>query len=441
MATAFVATTPTRARSPASIRTPQTPRLGGFGDSWEPYSPAPRKSARLSSRITITTSSTSATTHTQSRARTPSPHSSGRAARPSHHLRSSPRTAASSSAAQSSRRQTDVMASPPATSPQKKRQPASASRSVSGSLTAESIRNAATVLGHPTISSDSHLARSVAAATLPTPAKTPASKHTKQSEKDVTAIARTLFSKQQHKPQPSPKKSTTKRENRISQESFAILNDEAPIEIFTDSENRLPKVDNSAENPFYGDSGIAASAVPVRRSARNKKSVILEKQIVEANLQRDDGVLYVFRGKKVFRKFTDGEASARPTVKPRLLFPSSKPTKENELIAEEEAETDIEEQQAAEVSTPTEAIVDKVNTPKAPKFAPASPPATARTTRSKKIIADEPTPAKVKGKRASGRSPFDGWQRTKSSPSTAAHGIKRSGDHLARDSSPKRTKV
>lgn len=184
------------------------------------------------------------------------------------------------------------MASPPATSPQKKRQPASTSRSVSGSLTTESIRNAAAALGQPQISSESHLGRSAAAA-LPTPAKTPASKHSKQSEKDVTAIARTLFSKQQQKPQPSPRKSTTKRDNRIVQDSFEILDDEASIEIFTDSENRLPQIDNSAENPFYGDSGIAASAVPVRRSARNKKNVTVEKEIIEANLSRDDGVLYI----------------------------------------------------------------------------------------------------------------------------------------------------
>lgn len=150
---------------------------------------------------------------------------------------------------------------------------------------------------------------------------------------------------------------------------------------------------------------------------------------------------FLSRGKKVFRKFTDGEASSRPTVKPRLLFPSSKPTKENELVAEEEAETDIEEQQIAEVATPTEAIVDKIDTPKAPKFAPVSPPSTARTTRSKKIIAEEPTPAKAKGRRVSGRSPFDGWQRTKSSPGTAAQGVKRAGDPLAKDTAPKRTKT
>lgn len=192
------------------------------------------------------------------------------------------------------------MTSPPATlSPQKKRQPvaaSSASRSVSGSLTAESIRNAAAALGQSQ-KMDS-LTASSAALALPTPAKTPARKHTDQSAKEVNAIARNLFGKQKEPQteteQPlSPKKTRTKRSNNgISLGSFEIHDEEASIEIFTDSENRLPEVDSSTENPFYGESGIAASAAPVRRSSRHKKSTV-EKEIVEEKLKRDDGLLYV----------------------------------------------------------------------------------------------------------------------------------------------------
>lgn len=194
------------------------------------------------------------------------------------------------------------MTSPPATlSPQKKRQPAatsSASRSVSGSLTAESIRNAAAALGQSQ-KMDSLTATSAALA-LPTPAKTPARKHTEQSEKEVTAIARNLFGKQKETEmeteteQPlSPKKTRTKRSNNgISLDSFEIHDEEASIEIFTDSENRLPEADASTENPFYGETGIAASAAPVRRSSRHKKSAV-EKELVEEKLKRDDGLLYV----------------------------------------------------------------------------------------------------------------------------------------------------
>lgn len=155
------------------------------------------------------------------------------------------------------------------------------------------------------------------------------------------------------------------------------------------------------------------------------------------------------RGKKVFRKFSDIESASRFTVQPRLLFPSAKASNENELLpTDEEAETDIEEQRAQtqtaqnddEVETPAEAIEEKADTPKAPKFAPASPPSTSRATRSKKIVADEPTPIKIKGKRGGPRSPFDGWRRTKTNPGSSAHGHKRAGEELESSAATKRPK-
>lgn len=157
-------------------------------------------------------------------------------------------------------------------------------------------------------------------------------------------------------------------------------------------------------------------------------------------------MFFYSRGKKLFRKFTEGDAASRPAVKPRLLFPTAaKASKENTIVEDEEAETDIEEQapkvsSSEEYETPAEAIEKKVDTPKAPKFAPASPPSTSRATRSKKVIPDQITPMKGKGKRAGGsRSPFDGWRRTKSSPSSST-GQKRTGDPLASDV-PKKTKT
>lgn len=144
----------------------------------------------------------------------------------------------------------------------------------------------------------------------------------------------------------------------------------------------------------------------------------------------------------MFRKFTDGEPS-RSAVKPRLLFPTNKASKENSIFEdEEEAETDIEEPARPALETPT-VEEQKVDTPKAPRFAPASPPSTSRATRqSKKLaISDELTPVKagpVKGKRG-GNSPFDGWRRTKNSPNTSNSGQKRAGEPLASD--PKRSKA
>lgn len=151
----------------------------------------------------------------------------------------------------------------------------------------------------------------------------------------------------------------------------------------------------------------------------------------------------------MFRKFSDIESASRFTVQPRLLFPTAKGSNENELVhTDEEAETDIEEQNVKkqptetdeEIETPAEAIEEKVDTPKAPRFAPASPPSTSRTTRSKKIIADEPTPIKLKGKRAGPRSPFDGWRRTKTSSGSSAQSHKRAGEELASGVPPKKAK-
>lgn len=81
----------------------------------------------------------------------------------------------------------------------------------------------------------------------------------------------------------------------------------------------------------------------------------------------------------------------RSSIKPRLLFPSPQQVKAKEKIAhlsedDEEAVTDIEEHG---VSTPAEDAI--ISTPKATKFAPASPPTTVRATRSKDVEMSSPT--------------------------------------------------
>lgn len=160
-------------------------------------------------------------------------------------------------------------------------------------------------------------------------------------------------------------------------------------------------------------------------------------------------IQYCSRGKKVFKKFTDPEAAARSYVAPRLLFPGArKSTNGAGIFDDEEAETDIEEQintAAAdakwELENPVETSDEETKAPKAPKHAPVSPPSTSRATRSKKHIVEDVTPVKSKGKRvvSGGRSPFDGWRRTKNSPSSSTS-RKRSGDSLAAQV-PKRSKA
>jgi hypothetical protein len=101
----------------------------------------------------------------------------------------------------------------------------------------------------------------------------------------------------------------------------------------------------------------------------------------------------------------------RSSMKPRLLFPSAEQLaakNKSHNDADEEAETDIEDGNLDELNTPTE-LEHKVATPKAPKFAPVSPPSTMRATRSKKIDLSS------HGGRGSVKppSPFDSWSRTK----------------------------
>ena len=122
----------------------------------------------------------------------------------------------------------------------------------------------------------------------------------------------------------------------------------------------------------------------------------------------------------------------RSSVKPKLLFPprSKAAEKARSTEEDEEAVTDIEDHvlasmteeerqtqqdQHSQVETPAEQVDEgSPDTPKAPRYAPASPPDTKRTTR----FADKPSstgsiPMKAVAPRTAGkRSPF-GWRTTK----------------------------
>jgi len=73
-------------------------------------------------------------------------------------------------------------------------------------------------------------------------------------------------------------------------------NEDAPISIFTDSQDRIPEIDNSADNPFFGEGSVSAPE-PVKRlrsSKRHKISIPGEgEQTVEEAEQREDGLVYV----------------------------------------------------------------------------------------------------------------------------------------------------
>jgi hypothetical protein len=185
---------------------------------------------------------------------------------------------------------------------------------------------------------------------------------------------------------------------------------------------------------------------------------------------RDTNMPSCSRGKKFFRKFSEahsldpndqaenGDAvdaesidqprrrgpTTRSSIKPRLLFPRETKGKQTAPIAntheDEEAVTDIEDHvldgvedvQGVEPETPAYISEEMVQTPAAPRFAPASPPSTVRATRSTDKLRDADTPMK----KPKNPSPFDGWPRTKSR--ARPQGQKREGDALAK--SPASTK-
>jgi hypothetical protein len=151
----------------------------------------------------------------------------------------------------------------------------------------------------------------------------------------------------------------------------------------------------------------------------------------------------------------------RSSVRPRLLFPSAHQIKEKEMrllaAEEEEADTDIEIPVVAsnksrgytafKKSTPAAQMDDDIATPKAPRFAPRSPPTTGRATRSQKIdvsstpdVSDDDGLATPSHNRTGSAkvSPFMGWQRTKSE--TAPNTKKRRASSLPRSPTGKRTR-
>lgn len=147
------------------------------------------------------------------------------------------------------------------------------------------------------------------------------------------------------------------------------------------------------------------------------------------------------RGKKVFRKFAQGEDDGEPSnsttlsrssIKPRRLFQTQKQEELHVTSEDEEAMTDIEdhamEAELVEDSpqTPIEEEEPCPTTPSAPKFGPvATPPETRRTTR-----------FGAKGPEATPSKPRSG----RMSPSTE-RAPKRSGDTVLAASAPKRTRA
>ncbi|KAL9119877.1 MAG: hypothetical protein Q9187_003568 [Circinaria calcarea] len=318
-------------------------------------------------------------------------------------------------------------------------------------------------------------------AMLPTPAKTP---RKKTVQVGLSSTARILFPNRPDnadEAMPTPRRNARKTRKNIgfSLESFGEDDGAASggsIEIFTDSKEKVPELDETEENPFYvkpGQEPVTTIRSSKRRKVSGNANHDNNNELEDPN--REDGMVYVFRGKKTFRKFPEerssdqdntptptlsnpffaSESSAatstsprlrpftRSSIKPRLLFPTEAQRLAREpavsSVADEEAITDIEEAGPTQDSEMTEE--EPLLTPVKPNFTPASPPTTGRVTRAskKKEIAENADrlasgpvgmPNQFRTKKGGRLSPFDGWERTKPG---LGKGKKREGEALARE--------
>jgi len=291
---------------------------------------------------------------------------------------------------------------------------------------------------------------------LPTPAKTPR-KRALQSEASLNATARLLF---QPRPVtiedavPTPRK-MRKTKGLLSLEDSG-RDEGAPSEkiaIYTDSKERIPTLDEDDENPFVTKKG-KAKAVP-RKAINDEAQVPKTTEVAD----RQEGMVYLFRGRKVFRKFHDdpltdasdddrdlpidekllrrqaGPAARRPltrsSIKPRLLFQAEIKQRnlENGIDEDdEEAETEIE----APVATPSRRK-GKAPVPPIESAREATPPPTVRKPKRGTL---HDLHERCMSAHESTEISFGSWSRVKSAHSSGGsvrETKKRSGEPLGRD--------
>ncbi|KAJ3472256.1 hypothetical protein NLG97_g11146 [Lecanicillium saksenae] len=282
---------------------------------------------------------------------------------------------------------------------------------------------------------------------LPTPSKTPSKPANEKTTAEIKSFARNLFPSDESGLRRKPKSYSG-----ISMDSFTANQEDEPIEIFTDTKDSIPEIDTSEANPFYTGPAKQETATSPRRSRRKVMIPGEGSRSLEEATRREDGMVYVFRGKKFWRKFADDDGEemdeetrlaqplTRSSVKPRLLFPPKQEEQSEIDLEDEEATTDVEDEvkerlRHAVPETPTKARNESAKTPEAPKYAPVSPPETRRTTRSTNKLSGDETPMK-KPKRQP--TLFDSWPRTKEHKAPAA--TKRAAEGIA-EAPAKRTRA
>lgn len=277
-------------RTPSPSRRVRTPPAPLHGDDWEPFSP--RRSTRVAAKRRLHFEQTDPA-HTPRTRRDVTPPASSR--------KTIARTSLSTLSPPAS----------PTTSPA--RTPHSTRRALfraPDALDSDSDQ--------PRATSGSRFLASMAPGMLPTPAKTPR-KRVLHSE-TIKSTARLLF-----QPRPAtieevtPRKAKKFSKNIYSLNSFEDDGESSKIEIYTDSKERIPTADeeDDEENPFVIKKGKGKAKATARATAKAKptpqrKKTAKAEEMDEA-VNRDEGMIFLFRGKKVFRKFHDDDPSDAPT--------------------------------------------------------------------------------------------------------------------------------
>ncbi|KAF1920743.1 hypothetical protein BDU57DRAFT_439779 [Ampelomyces quisqualis] len=416
------------------VHTPPAP-VHGFADSYEPYSP--RRSTRVAAQRDIHLHP--APKHTSPRSRrdvTPTASSKRKAtARISHFTLSPP--------------------SSPVTSPQH-RSPRTMRRAhfEAGPPDSESDRPAPT----PARRFPSTMTQGM----LPTPSETPR-KRPLQSEASLKSTARVLFPSRPatiDEVVPTPRKSR-KSKNLYGLESFTNASEESSqkIQIFTDSKERIPEHDDEEDNPFVVKKGKGKA----RATPQKSKKLDARSQRMQEATARDEGIVYLFRGRKILRKFQDAPRSdgehvsedgeplpveermlhrqvgheahrplTRSAMKPRLLFQEEikeRNRQNGQDDDDEEAETEIE----AHVQTPSKRKGKAVAPMPQPSLEVTPPPTVRKPKRGMFIQVHTLSDVVVN---VCAEISFDSWSRVKSAHSSGGSmrgSKKRGGEPLERE--------
>jgi len=125
---------------------------------------------------------------------------------------------------------------------------------------------------------------------LPTPIKTPR----KRPSNNPGSAARVLFARSTPHDElmPSPYKRRSNMKNHVGFTLDSFGEDDAVsnnIEIYTDSKEKIPELDERDDNPFYEK----AKEVGRRSSKRKRDDSVTNNEEVQDALERGEGMVYV----------------------------------------------------------------------------------------------------------------------------------------------------